>query len=356
MATLFTTKRRRALQTLWSLLDRYLLPNISGGAILAISGGPDSRALMEAVACWPHRVDKKIAVLAIDHGVRPSSSWEADFVARRATRLGFDAYVETRARSHHAPEHELRAFRTTAYRKLAARQGMRTIVMAHHRDDNSEGYLMSLMGVGGGELGAAMTELDFHDDLMLCRPFVSISKRDLLLSLSMTDHTDVVRDFLDEARTGARAYVRHEILPDLYKKAPDIDQRLATFASLQRKNNSMIANLSSSLINWKDDVATVSRAGEKQLTIAALWQVIKAFNSGGDVRSAFRAMADIARDLEDLPFDRKNGAPLDPSSNGFSLKHLKVKRYQFPGAEARVSPLEIVVRRVCEPAALGKPR
>ena len=59
---------------------------------LAVSGGPDSLALMLLAATFArtHKAPRFI-VYAVDHGLRPEAADEVAFVMREAKRLGFAA-------------------------------------------------------------------------------------------------------------------------------------------------------------------------------------------------------------------------------------------------------------------------
>ena len=58
--------------------------------ILAVSGGPDSTALMWLAARWRDRAKRspKLIAVTIDHGLRKASAAEATAVARLAKQLG----------------------------------------------------------------------------------------------------------------------------------------------------------------------------------------------------------------------------------------------------------------------------
>src|SRR5687768_4683981 len=65
-----------------------LFQRIAGarGVVLAVSGGPDSTALMLLFSRWAAR--PKTLVVTVDHGLRPESAGEAEVVAQNAARLG----------------------------------------------------------------------------------------------------------------------------------------------------------------------------------------------------------------------------------------------------------------------------
>lgn len=349
MATLFTTKKRRADQVLWSKLDQHLMRFCDQGIVLAISGGPDSRALLEAVATWPNRARCRFVVTAIDHGMRREAEGEARFIALRAQRLGFDAHCERLGDTGLFGEQDLRRARYRQLRRIAELYSCRAICTAHHSDDNSEGYFMALMGVGGGELGAAMSEIEASDGFFLCRPFLALTKKDLLLTLSLAGITDFVRDSLDEARSGERAYVRYDVFPELTRLAPGVKARLATFSRAQRLQRTAVDKMASSLIVWHDDRAVLrwETAPDQALIVSALWQILKKWSNGKDLRACQPVIESIANSFAKSGDDKElDAAGLDPTLNGFNLKDLSTKEYQFPGAVLLKSPSDIVVRRL----------
>jgi tRNA(Ile)-lysidine synthetase-like protein len=349
MATLFSTQKRRAEQKLWSKLDQHLAALVPHGVVLAISGGPDSRALLESVAHWPQRPRGKFIVAAIDHRVRREAKEESRFIVLRAQRLGFGTYSESLLDINLNDEHNLRIHRYQALKKAAELYSCHVICTAHHRDDNSEGYLMALMGVGGGELGAAMGELEQGEDIALCRPFLSLTKKDLLLSLSLRGATDFVRDRLDEKRVNRRAYVRHEVFPELSKLAPGIERRLSILGQAQRRQRLTIDKLAASLIVWHDNhaILTLKSCPDQALIIAALWQILKKWNKSSDLRSLNPTIENIASNLGMTPYDKSLGAGgLDPRLKGFSFKHLDRKVYHLPGVVVIRGPGGIMVSRV----------
>src|SRR6185295_5845046 len=60
--------------------------------ILAVSGGPDSTAMMVLAARWRAACENppKLVAVTVDHGLRPESKREAKAVARLAKQLGIE--------------------------------------------------------------------------------------------------------------------------------------------------------------------------------------------------------------------------------------------------------------------------
>ena len=70
-----------------------LLP--ARGALLAVSGGPDSMALMRLVARWAINHPVPVFVATVDHGLRAEARGEAEHVAVWAAKLGLPHAILT---------------------------------------------------------------------------------------------------------------------------------------------------------------------------------------------------------------------------------------------------------------------
>jgi tRNA(Ile)-lysidine synthase len=149
--------------------------------LLAVSGGPDSVALMLLVARWSLRERKKIEISTVDHELRPDSAEEARLVADWAQSLGF----RHRILSWRGPKPKTRIqerAREARYRLLARHAkeiGAGAIVTAHHADDQSETILFRLLR-GSGVAGlAGMSPISAIGDLRLHRPLLGLKKAQL---------------------------------------------------------------------------------------------------------------------------------------------------------------------------------
>lgn len=130
---------------------------------VAVSGGSDSMALMHLVAGWARAValtftlPKSVApvlVITVDHGLRPDSGAEAEFVSREAARLGL-AHAILRWTGPKPRTAIQEAARNARYALICERIGSealaapRPVLVAHHLDDQAETFLMRLARGGG---------------------------------------------------------------------------------------------------------------------------------------------------------------------------------------------------------------
>jgi tRNA(Ile)-lysidine synthase len=163
------------------------------GLILAVSGGPDSTALMVLAARWAKRLRRapKLVAVTVDHGLRPEAAREAAAVKRLAKKLGIAH--RTLAWRGRKPQSGLQqAARIARYRLLAdtaARAGYAHILTAHTLDDQAETILFRLAR-GSGLLGlagmahASPLPIGSQASLFLVRPLLGLPKARLIATLA----------------------------------------------------------------------------------------------------------------------------------------------------------------------------
>ncbi len=156
--------------------------------VLAISGGPDSTALLMLAARWRGRLKKhapKLIAVTVDHGLRKESKREAAAVKKLAAKLKV-AHRIVRWRGKKPSTGLPQAARIARYALLAEAAkaaGAAHVVTAHTLDDQAETVLIRLVrGSGLTGLGA-MARVTRLDTLMLVRPFLEIPKARLIATL-----------------------------------------------------------------------------------------------------------------------------------------------------------------------------
>ena len=155
---------------------------------LAVSGGPDSLALMRLAAHWRAELGLalKLSVLTVDHGLRASSRDEASMVGRHAAELDLPHAILTwEGRDSHTGSLQARA-RAARYDLMAAychAHDIAGIVTAHHLDDQAETFLMRLRRGSGLDGLAAIPERGAWAGITVLRPLLGVPKARLVATL-----------------------------------------------------------------------------------------------------------------------------------------------------------------------------
>ncbi len=163
--------------------------------VLAVSGGPDSVALMHfAASCAEAARGRgmpfpRLAVATVDHGLRPGSRREAELVVAEAARLGLDALVLTwqgekpMSRLQERARHHRYALLVDGARRLGASH----LATAHTLDDQAE-TLLFRMARGSGPAGlAGMRRASMREGLHHVRPFLGVAKARLVAACRSND-------------------------------------------------------------------------------------------------------------------------------------------------------------------------
>ena len=123
--------------------------------VLAVSGGPDSTALLHLIARWRgKRTTPHLIAVTVDHGLRPEAKREAAAVKLLSARLGVE-HATMRWTGVKPSTGIQEAARLARYRllvKAARRARARCVVTAHTLDDQAETVLFR-MARGSGLAG-----------------------------------------------------------------------------------------------------------------------------------------------------------------------------------------------------------
>lgn len=145
---------------------------------VAVSGGPDSMALMALAAEWALRHDKRIVIYTVDHQLRPEAAAECAMVAREAATLGLEARVLVWRQTKPAAGLQAAA-RKARYRLIGAAMradGIGVLATAHHRDDQAETVLMRLAHGSGIEGLSGMRRMAEVEGITIFRPLIEVSR------------------------------------------------------------------------------------------------------------------------------------------------------------------------------------
>ena len=301
----------------------------AGPVSVGFSGGPDSSALLHALASLPEARTRGLAAIHIDHGLHPDSATWAAHCAALCTALELPLTIlrvnVTRDRGN-GLEAAARAARYAAFAGAMPAGGV--LALAHHRDDQAETVLLKLLRGAGPEGLGGMRPLRAFAGGWLWRPLLDRPRRALADYVAV--HGLACIDDPANAEPGlARSFLRHTILPQLARHWPDPAQAVATSAALCRDAAAYLeAEAAAALATLRPDAASgQDRAAFAATSLdAAGWYALPA---------ALRGLV-LERWLHAL------GLPAPARTQRATLEHQlatarsdRVPRVAWPGAEVR---------------------
>ncbi len=180
--------------------------------LVAVSGGPDSVALLDVLCALAPGLRLTLAVAHVDHGLRPEAAAEADAVVRLCESLGVPCRIE-RVTVRRAPpwdglEAEARRARHAALERAARSIGAARIATGHTADDQAETVLMRLLqGAGPRGLGGIAPVRG-----LLVSPLIETRRSEILAHLAARG-LPWAEDPSNRDPRFLRSRIRHDLLP-----------------------------------------------------------------------------------------------------------------------------------------------
>ncbi len=201
--------------------------------VVAVSGGPDSMAMLHVLWEARERLGIALEVAAVDHGLRPGAAGEVALVAERADALELPFWpiaVEVRReRGRASLQDAARRARLGALAALAARRGAQRVALGHHADDQAETVLFRIVR-GTGLRGLA--GIPYRRDPFV-RPLLDVPRVEIERYLARRS-IPFVTDPSNADPRFTRARIRHQILPLLAAENPRVRQALIGLARAAR--------------------------------------------------------------------------------------------------------------------------
>jgi tRNA(Ile)-lysidine synthase len=228
-----------------SVLARMFAPAAGHTTLgLAVSGGPDSLALMLLAQRWAATLDAPptLVVYSLDHGLRAEAAAEVAMVIEAAQSLGLVA--RGLVWSGDKPETGLQeAARQARYRLIGAAMkadGATLLLTAHHRGDQAETVLMRLAHGSGIEGLKAMTALSQVEGVAVFRPLLDVEPSSLASLVDEAGFTPA-RDPSNDDHAYERVRWR-KLLPALATEGLD-SAALARFAARMAEADTALAQM-----------------------------------------------------------------------------------------------------------------
>ncbi len=222
-------------QPLPDTLRRALADQPHGALCVAYSGGPDSTALLHALAQLPAARARGLRALHIDHGLHAESDAWAEHCRRFCASLDLPCMVRCVAVATQRGEGLEAAARHARHAAFAAElRAGEILLLAHHRDDQAETVLLKLLRGAGPEGLGGMRERRPLGRGELWRPLLHAITRAQLHDYVAAHELPCIDDPSNADTRLARNRLRHEILPRLAAYWPQAVDSILHSATLSR--------------------------------------------------------------------------------------------------------------------------
>lgn len=148
---------------------------------VGVSGGADSLALVLQAAEELAVFGRKIVALTVDHGLRPTSRLEAEYVAGLMQKYGIEHHILTWTGKKPTTgiEEAARQARYALIAEWCSQNNVRVLLTAHHAKDQAETFLMRLHRGSGLEGLCGIREYSVREGLVILRPLLAVNPENL---------------------------------------------------------------------------------------------------------------------------------------------------------------------------------
>ena len=252
-------------------------------AVIALSGGVDSVAMLDAMCSLRAESILDIVAIHVNHGLSPNAAtWEFHCAALcRERNVPFESVaVELLPRVRQSPEAVARDARYGALTHAAHRRGIRVVALAHHLDDQAETVLLQLLRGGGARGIAAMPEWRAdRRDVDFWRPLLTVP-RSVIVEYAIARKLAWIEDESNNDSRFKRNHLRHDVLPIVEQAFAGYRAALSRAARRAQEHVELIDDLAD--LDAKSCVIgdTLSLASLRQLSPLRAQNVLQRWLSG----------------------------------------------------------------------------
>lgn len=308
--------------------------------LVAVSGGPDSVALLHAFCAWKPALNLSLQVVHCNHGLRGGESdGDASFVQALCEQLDVPCLIQKlnvkgalQERKGESIQSVARALRYEIFTHIAQDHGFGKVALGHTSDDQAETVLMWMLR-GAGSTGLSGME-SFRAPYFI-RPFLGVQRPDIEAYLE-DNQWDYRIDSSNASSKYRRNRIRRELMPVLKQFNPKIVQTLSRQSAILREESAYLDHVASKVLAsamLKDDVGGVTlhqkkisafpQAIQRRVVLLLYRQV-----TGTDVHPRF----DFVEDVLDLMNRGRSGLMVESQGmrvhRDYEEIHLSVRREQ----------------------------
>lgn len=267
--------------------------------LLAVSGGPDSVALVHWFFSCQEELKLKLHIFHLNHLVRPETTAEAAFVANLGKQLNIPVTVKQFNVKNYCQIHKLslqagaRVIRYQFLTEVAKEVQAQKIALAHQANDQAETILRNLLkGTGLKGLAGMPIKRD-----QIIRPLLYCSRREILAYLEALGASYII-DPTNLDPIYLRNYLRLKVLPLFEHKNPRFVEQISVLSQLLAEDEVYLNKAAQQF--YKQELLKVNN--EIHLKLHSLKTLTPAIGK----RVLRLAVADVKGDLQKITFRHIN--------------------------------------------------
>lgn len=324
--------------------------------LLALSGGEDSRVLLDLLAEDARHNSYTLVAAHFNHKIRgEEAERDAEFCRTLAESYNISfvlgsADVPRLAKEHGTGiEEEARAQRYAFFESVMIERGIKLLATAHHAQDQAETVLLHVLrGSGIGGLRGILPCRQFGGGYIV-RPLLEVEKSDI--SQYAREHgLKFVTDSTNSDDTYARNFLRSRVIPLLTELQPSLTKSLARLAENAGQADSLIGEQAQELLNRTGYPIPLSELSEVHIAVRArvLSTAFEEFSGGSHLEKvhtdALLALCESARPHSSVSLPSGMRGTVEHGAIIFTEDtHTRTEvrtNYRIPLAEGTYSPCE----------------
>lgn len=310
---------------------------------VAYSGGRDSTALLHVTVGVARSLQLRVVALHVHHGLSArADDWLEhcrQSCRRWSARSAPLAFASTRLHGGPASGDSVEAWareaRYRALRAMAVEEGASVVLLAHHRLDQAETFLLQALRAAGVAGLASMPHVFERAGITWMRPWLEVP-RAAIDTYVKRYRLRFIDDDSNEDRRYARNRLRQEVWPALASAFPDAEGCLAHAAAWAQQANAALAELAALDLQQMAQPGRLQLEAWRALSIARRSNALRAWLAVQSGRVPSASLVERLMREADRP-----GLAVWPLAQGVVRRHRGVLRWDA-GAVHRSAPPAVV--------------
>jgi tRNA(Ile)-lysidine synthase len=234
-------------------IRKYRLIEPRDRVLAAVSGGPDSTALLLVLRELRELLGFELAVASFNHGLRKEAGGELDWVRKKALSLGLPFFPgksekDLKKKDAHSPQERARRARYDFLGKIAGENWFNKIAFGHTATDQTETLFLGIIrGTGRSGLAGIPPRRPLSpksgDSIMVIRPLLERTREEIVGYLR-EKKSNWREDRSNRDPKYLRNRIRGRIIPVIRKEAaPHLDKMVVRLAEILREEEEYLEAL-----------------------------------------------------------------------------------------------------------------